>query len=539
MIKILILLCITHINTVMSYGHPNLNRTVLEYILKNQFGGPYDLYNVTSIDISGQNIYFMDKDTFKGLTNIKALYLTNNYIQVHELDDEVFGNLENLEELYISSAFDRYSYWYDYQLVFKSLSRLTKLKILSMNSVPVILDKPYYENFTKLESLELEFSISRNSKYGITSNAFKGLKNLKILSLAHNSLEKSDIQFECFHELESLEVLDLSLNYLGSPTLNNEGQVIGLPDPNIFFKKMSNLKKLYLMYNHIHQLDDGYFEKLSKLEYLSLVYNPIDIFAYQHKPVNKETFRGLKNLKTLHLYQTYLGYVNDSCFEYLENLEELNVFRSSIPFFKKTFKGLTNLKSLVGGMDRGTNMELSCWCESVFEYLINLNSLKLTGWNFVFKNDSNIFNGLENLRTLVLSNNKIGQLHSRLFAKLKNLEKLDLSQNKIKSINFDTFFGLSNLKTLDLSQNTIDEIQNKSFEMLGILEILDLSRNMLSTVTRTQFQGLNKIKHLLLDKNKINSIDYNLVQGLSSLIYLELSGNGLTISIQGLNILIV
>ena len=69
--------------------------------------------------------------------------------------------------------------------------------------------------------------------------------------------------------------------------------------------------------------------------------------------------------------------------------------------------------------------------------------------------------GLENLRFLSLSNNRISQIDANAFKSLTYLEELDLSMNQIEFLDHLVFCQLICLGKLDLSGNPIANNMNK------------------------------------------------------------------------------
>lgn len=82
-----------------------------------------------------------------------------------------------------------------------------------------------------------------------------------------------------------------------------------------------------------------------------------------------------------------------------------------------------------------------------------------------------IFYFLSYLR--LLNDNELGRIKSDgLFGRLPNLVKLDLRRNQITGIEQNTFEGASKILELLLSENKINEIHNKMF--LGLHNIKSL-----------------------------------------------------------------
>jgi Leucine-rich repeat (LRR) protein len=63
---------------------------------------------------------------------------------------------------------------------------------------------------------------------------------------------------------------------------------------------------------------------------------------------------------------------------------------------------------------------------------------------------------LQNLVTLLVSNNRVQTLTNDIFVHLKSLKLLDFSANRLIKIENAAFSGLVNLQTLFLNNNNLD-----------------------------------------------------------------------------------
>ncbi|XP_034020577.1 adhesion G protein-coupled receptor A3 [Thalassophryne amazonica] len=98
--------------------------------------------------------------------------------------------------------------------------------------------------------------------------------------------------------------------------------------------------------------------------------------------------------------------------------------------------------------------------------------------------------------TLILSNNKIGELKNGSFTGLSTLERLDLRSNLISHIEPGAFLGLPALKRLDLSNNRIGCLNIDIFKGLTSLVKLNLSGNVFSSLAQGTFDSLLSLKTL-------------------------------------------
>ncbi|XP_078274653.1 vasorin b [Rhinoraja longicauda] len=157
------------------------------------------------------------------------------------------------------------------------------------------------------------------------------------------------------------------------------------------------------------------------------------------------------------------------------------------------------------------------------------------------------FAGLQELRLLHLSHNKISRLPQLVFQPLTLLSNLDLSSNQLTEIANDTFAGLRDLERLYLQRNRIAHIQAAAFQglvrlvelklqdnqlhripplQLPTLLLLDLSRN---SIPAAQLSSISvpELESLGLAGLGLGTIDEGMFKGMGSLQELDLSDNQL------------
>ncbi|XP_071057175.1 relaxin receptor 2 [Onthophagus taurus] len=152
------------------------------------------------------------------------------------------------------------------------------------------------------------------------------------------------------------------------------------------------------------------------------------------------------------------------------------------------------------------------------------------------------------LNTLVLSYNRIADVHADFFCNLTRLLKLDLSFNKIEIIQEETFINLQNLnelyirgnKIIKIAKNTFSElplsvlslignkivsIERLSFSKLPQLTTLDLGENNLENLYKGTFRNLSKLTSLTLNGNSLRNFESGVFEDLEALVSLNLEGN--------------
>lgn len=329
-------------------------------------------------------------------------------------------------------------------------------------------------------------------------------------------------------ELSGTNIESLSLRHMKLVTLTNT-TFTGLQD--------TNLKFLDLSQNEMGKIENGSFQRLPRLETLFLMVNNI-------RQLTKDTFQGLKGLKTLDLTKALLkshtGIIDDFSFQPLGALETLILQQTAIhEITEHTFTGLTNLKDL----------DLSwCSCPS-FRNISNktfvslavspLRKLNLTGTAITQINPGS-FSVLRNLTILLLDSNFIKQiLTGKEFKGLDQVQEIHMSLNFQKiNLSSTTFVNVPNLRFLTLGKSLISTALNldpSPFSPLPNLTVLDLSNNNIANIRPSLLKGLVNLKVLKLQHNNLARLwkDANLggpvlfLQEVPNLKTLVIDSNGL------------
>ncbi|XP_061119505.1 leucine-rich repeat transmembrane neuronal protein 4-like [Conger conger] len=154
--------------------------------------------------------------------------------------------------------------------------------------------------------------------------------------------------------------------------------------------------------------------------------------------------------------------------------------------------------------------------------------------NFISSVDAQAFRGIRRLKELILSSNRITQLHNTTFHPLPNLRNLDLSYNKLQALQPGQFQGLRKLQSLHLRSNGLTAVPVRAFLDCRSLEFLDLGYNRLRALTRTTFLGMPRLAELHLEHNQFSRINFFLFPRLANLRALYLQWNRIRVLNQGL-----
>ena len=131
------------------------------------------------------------------------------------------------------------------------------------------------------------------------------------------------------------------------------------------------------------------------------------------------------------------------------------------------------------------------------------------------------FDGLNNLKELLLYGNQLSGLPLRIFDGLTQLTGLWLQNNQLSGL--PSFDNLTQLTRLELQGNRLFYLP--SFHNLTQLEILNLSRNRFSTLPDGIFRNLTQLKWLYLDDNQFSTLPDGIFRNLTQLKWLFLDGN--------------
>ncbi|XP_035675247.1 leucine-rich repeat-containing protein 4B-like [Branchiostoma floridae] len=195
-----------------------LNRTKITNLIRNQFA---NLVAMSVLDLSYNNLYFIDAGAFFGLGNLAELSLQ-------------FNNLTAIPPMF--------------------LPRLAKLKLYNNHLVNITAGA-----FRDLSGLTHLYLSSIPTLRMLDDRAFQGLNNLVLLSIRKNNLKK----IPNLQDIPNVATLDLSVNNF--TTIKNTT-----------FRTLNKLKELKLGSCNIRSIEAGTFADNYALEKLDLTNNKLD-----------------------------------------------------------------------------------------------------------------------------------------------------------------------------------------------------------------------------------------------------------------------
>jgi Leucine-rich repeat (LRR) protein len=312
----------------------------------------------------------------------------------------------------------------------------------TLSEVPITLNP-------RIEKLTLK----QNRIKTIDAASFQFYGLLLFIDFSHNQLVK--VPPRVFGAQTKLLELHLNHNKLSNIT-------------DATFYNLKSLLVLNLRNNYLEELPDKVFAPLTSLRHLDLSQNRI-------QRVEPATFYGLSQLNVLLIEDNQLTAVPTSSFQHLETLAELRV-------------GLNAFRTLLNNSFAG---------------LATLSTLDLTGAGLTNMSEY-AFHGLDqNLRTLILSDNRLVTVPTKQLSRLSRLEELSIGQNPFTQLPRNAFKGLINLRTLIVAgASELRSIENGAFADNLNLESLTLTSNKrLSQLADGSLTGLPNLKDLVLRDN--------------------------------------
>lgn len=433
--------------------------------------------SLTVLNASSNNIKEFPQLLLNYLQELQYFSLSNNFIEsilMHNYEGKI-----NMEELDLSrNLLETVGKWFHQTVKVKKLN-LSNNKIHSVNK----------DSLSGLECRKLDLSYNKLSK--LDDGVFSGLQDsLEFLDLSANRFVKLP---DALKSLKSLQTLKFDYNSL----LKLKSSLSSL----------SGVKKLTLAGNKITVFPFESLGSLKSLHHLDLGYNRI-------ADIRKSDFKSWGSyLEKLFLQSNSILFLQNNTFEHASRLTELSLSYNNIGSIdNNAFKFLD--KSL-------EKLDISFGLKG-FGFPTALSTLKSIKYLALDNNNINAIpeaiSNLENLETLILDFNNLKELKSTVFSSTshKLLKEIRLSFNKIPSIESKTFNGLSNLQTVGLHNNKIIKISEYAFNDLIQEFNIYLSDNVIEIIDSKSFSNLPKLKLVDLHGNKLLTFDYTVFENVTT-----------------------
>ncbi|XP_046417467.1 insulin-like growth factor-binding protein complex acid labile subunit [Neodiprion fabricii] len=526
-----------------------------------------DASNTTWISLAGMGITHLGSSMFQlNIPNLKWLRMDNNRIE--RIANDSFKFFPNLTYLSLAGC--------DIQNIEPSAFRnLDSLKILDLDRnqlqyLSVELD--WLINLHMLERLYLRNSNMQDFSVADT-NTLKHLhlsgNQLSIFifetpvstELTHLYLDNNQLRYISLWNFKSLVYLNVANNQFGSiktcstshypshgynsydsnddsetlclnraPALqylllsNNQ---ISMIETDVF-RDIKTLVEVDLNNNQISLIHAGIFNNLLRIEYILLDSNEIT-------DVNYHAFVNLPNLKMISLKYNKITDIDEDAFTKLNSsANEVSLFldHNQIRILRRgSFRGIDGLKYI--GL---SNNKIRTISSQAFVDLPNLASIVIEDqFQSLDQSSSNLYDPYYHIQPRPRLED-LGLIESDAFFNLSNLTSIIIRRNLFTVIESRAFHDLPKLRTLDLSDNNIQILSSEVFVDLPELESLSLKGNEISAITEEAFGKLNSTANkvsLFLDSNKIHTLNTGSFRGIKGLNHIGLSHNEIkTISTQ-------
>ncbi|XP_030062636.1 toll-like receptor 9 [Microcaecilia unicolor] len=423
------------------------------------------------LSLNRNHILTLDASALSHLENLRELYIDGNCYYKNPCASSLMissGALSHLSKLNRLSL--KYNNMSD---VPRSLPHSLNNLYLSYNQITWI-SRDSFRDLVNLRVLDIGGNCRRcdhasnpcmdcNGSLQLDLDSFLTLRDLESLMLRDNSLYHLDPQL--FQPLSNLRILDLSENFLYN--MIRTGTV---------FEQLKKLEKLFLSFNYHKRLifdrlilapSFRHLESLKELRINGLFFRAVDEESIQ--PLAQ-----LRNFTRLFLQLNFISQINLSVFGNLPSLLHIDLSDNGIisPYHRKTLPAASTREYT----PRLTGQQP--WSPET-SFISSLASEKSPSMKRQFLQAPYFSPSCSFYqKTLQLTRNNLVTIMPEMFKNLTDIDCLQLSFNSIsQTVNGHQFIGLNKLKMLDLSHNKINLYFNSSFSELPQLEALDLSYN--------------------------------------------------------------
>ncbi|MBZ3885496.1 Toll-like receptor 4 [Sciurus carolinensis] len=430
------------------------------------------------------------------LTTLENLNVAHNLIHSFTLP-EYFSNLPNLKRLDLSSNKIQNISHKDLQVLHK-LPLLNLSLDLSLNPIDFI--QP--DAFKEIRLHELKLRSNFHSK-NVMKTCIQGLAGLKIHRLVlgefKNERNVDMVDKSVLEELCNLTIEEFRLVFIDYLS----GDVIDL------LNCLANVSAMSLM-----SLNMKSVKEISR----GFNWQSLELVKCQFKQFPKVMLPSLKRF-------TFIANKGLTSFEELEvpSLEHLDLSRNNLNFkscCSHTQFGTNRLKYLDMSFNGVITMTVNFMGLEQLEYLdFQYSTLKKT-------NEFSVFLSLSKLRYLDISYTQIHVAFFGIFQGLVSLQLLKMSGNSFEdNLLPDIFTGMNNLTYLDLSECQLERVSEKAFDTLPKLKFLNMSHNNLFLLDEFAYKPLYSLQILDCSFNSIKSSRVQELQHFPSNLTINLTQN--------------
>lgn len=435
----------------------------------NKIDGLFDkLFELKVLDLSDNEINDFPSDAFVKDSKLKVLNLKNN--PIGRLDCKITQLLSGWTSINVSFE----------NVFYLDLSCANPIE-WTTNGAEIIFRNAQNQNELRCER--------------------KHFKNLQELYVHGNRLR---------NPLDLIKMLGESLRALG---LN--GNSLGLLDESAF-RGLNNINRLYLNETNLKFAASNPFKDLHGLTALDISYNNlttlnVTLFAETLKYL--ERFTAMANhfgntleiidslgsaLKFLYLSQNFIGSLNDTTFDHLEHLMDLNLSDCHLQHFDvNPHDSLSQIDLSRNNLKRLNVTRLSKVLDGLYGFYAADNQFENTA-EIIEHLGSNLMNDLD------LSGSYVGKVNETTFKRFDSLMSLTLRRTNLSISDMKPFESLAkSLQRLDISNNNLLNLDFSTTKQMEFLEI-NLSGNQLTQLNGLTEQSYPNLKKLHITNNQLN-----------------------------------
>lgn len=454
-----------------------MKNTQLVDIKNNNFRRMQELYYLS---LKNNKLTSLPSDAFSRLTKLRIIYLSIN--QIEELPKGLFFNNLNLEEI----NFDNNKIRYIESGMFDGLTKLNKVNLTNNICVSKLYIGPAAIDEMK-NDIKLNCSKSNTNPTLTKDEAAIDEKrndiNLNLTSetttTTRNLLEHVEMQ----KQITSLELLINELKKELSEAKNKitefefKTQEITAKLENCELNQQVLIANMSMSNGFNSFIINCKFQKTIEEEYACETQDLI----IHHKDMKLNEVTGVHHILKSN-----------------QDVMELIIMNSSVSFWSnnifKTFPALQTLSI--------NNAKLEKLSKGDFNYASNLKNVDVRG-NEIRVLGNHLFEGAESYLTkIVMNSNKIEKLFSKTFQGLGQLKVLSLRDNLIAELQLGIFCELINLKTLIMSSNKLKFLDGQLLQFNTELVLLRFNLNNLIEIGTDILDYSTKLKTADFSDNK-------------------------------------
>lgn len=215
-----------------------------------------------------------------------------------------------------------------------------------------------------------------------------------------------------------------------------------------------------------------------------------------------QEFRQLESLKALRLYHLPMDHLPESAFSGFEsNLTTLEINSTNLTGIPPAVCHLSKIAALI--FVNNTNVPDETLLPVCKETVSSMFSLALDRNNL--NEFPDIFDIFPNTGRLSVSFNPSLESVDKHIPFDNRVSALTMSNNALYEIP-QSFQNFTNLKTLIIENNNISEIHDEDFDKLKKLIFIDLSDNPLRLISENAFENMTVLNHVILDNTNLPDI---------------------------------